>query len=110
MKSDDELIEELQHTTAGLLMMSESDYPFEVISIDSKTQLTTEYLRERAGKTSSEPVTTTEVHDFFRNSTSEATWKNEPQIAAARRFQGIVRLFEEEFSETKVYRIGNIDI
>src|SRR5947209_8572399 len=98
MKTDDEILKELQTATAGLLMMSESDYSFEVISINGNTNLTADYLRAQAGKISTDSVSGAEVEDFFRTSTSEPSWKNESQIATARQFQGVVKLFEKEFS------------
>ena len=110
MKSDKDIIENLQQSTAGLWMMSESDYPFEVINLDGETNLSVDYLRERAAKTSNDPVSTAALEDFFRASTSEAEWKNAEQIATARRFQNIVRSFKEELTETKVFKIGRIDI
>jgi len=110
MRTDNELIQELQDATAGLLMMSESDYPFEVASIEGEAKLTPEYLRRLAGKSEDEPVEKRELDDFFRNSVFEPDWKNEAQIATARQFQKVVALFKKEFSDTGVYRIGNIDI
>jgi len=108
--NEQEIIDELKRATDGLLMMSESDYPFDIVHIDGKTSLTHQDLRNLVGKDINDPVSLTEVENFFRTSTSEAAWKNESQIATARRFQKIVRLFQEELKETRVYKIGNIDI
>jgi hypothetical protein len=110
MKNDQELIEQLKRATEGLLMMSESDYPFEVLSISLQENLTPEYLRRLAGKSGDEPVEEKDLDDFFRNSISEPEWKNESQIATARQFQGLVRLLKSELFETTVYRVGEIDI
>jgi outer membrane translocation and assembly module TamA len=110
MKSDKEIINELQQATVGLLMMSESDYPFKVVSIEGKEKLTPEYLRKLAGKNNGDTVEIREIDDFFRNAVSEPEWKNESQIATARQFQNLVKLLQGEVSDTRVYRIGEIDI
>jgi len=100
----------LQDAIAGLLMMSESDYPFEVVSIVGEANLPPQYLRRLAGKSEDEPVEERELDDFFRNSISEPEWKNKSQIVTARQFQSLVRLLKNELSETAVYRIGEIEI
>ena len=51
--NDDKIVEELKKATAGLLVMSESDYLFEVIQWNGQTAITPEYLVRLSGTSSS---------------------------------------------------------
>jgi hypothetical protein len=110
MKSDDEILKELQRSTTGLMVMSESDYPFEVVGIESNQKLSHDALRKLAGSNADETIVLGDVDSFFRTSVSEPEWKNESQVATARRFQNVVKILKEELSDVRVYKIGKIDI
>lgn len=109
MKDDGQLIEELRESTRGLLFMSESDYPFEVF-VWGNAEPTREFLRGLACADSSAAVETRDAREFFRASASEPEWKGEDELAAARRFQALLRLLETSLTDLKVYRVGAIDI
>lgn len=94
--TDDELIEELRRVTDGVLMMSEADHPFEVITLDGAQDLTSERLRELMQSAADSPVTKQSVAEFFG--------------AAASNYPDLVRLLNEELTETRVYRIGERSI
>ncbi|HEX8474911.1 MAG TPA: nuclease A inhibitor family protein [Pyrinomonadaceae bacterium] len=110
MKSDEELIEELRKATDGLLFMSESDYPFEIIKWGKAGDISQEYVREivkGAAETTVEEIT---VDDFFRSAAAEQEWKAAPELAAAKRHQKLVRLLKENLTEVRVYRVGERNI
>jgi hypothetical protein len=110
MKTDTQLIEELGQATTGLLFMSEADYPFQTFIWKEKPDVTPEYLREQAGKPVDATLREVTVKDFFRAATSEAEWKNAEALALAKRYQALVKWLEENLSDLKVYRVGDIDI
>jgi Nuclease A inhibitor-like protein len=110
MKTDEELFEALQEATAGLLFMSESDYPFEVIRWSGSEQLSPEYLQRMAGADSSAKVEETTVNEFFHVSAGEQEWKDEAELAEARRYQRLRNLLEESLKDIKVYHMGEINI
>ena len=110
MKTDDELFGALTEATAGLLMMSESDYPFEVVRWDGSEQLSPDYLRRAAGADAAAQVEETTVEEFFRIPAGEQEWKGESEIATARRYQHLRRLLTENLEALKVYRVGEINI
>lgn len=110
MKTDEQLVKELKELTEGLLFMSESDYPFEIVYLEGKTELSQQQLRELAGTAADAPVETRTVEEFFRAAMSEPEWKKGQDLALARRYQSIVRLLKESLAELRVYRIGAIDI
>jgi hypothetical protein len=110
MKTDEELFGALQEATEGLLFMSESDYPFEVIRWSDSEQLSPEYLRQAMGADFSAKVEETTVEEFFRVPAGEQEWKDEAQLAEAKKYQRLRNLLEENLTGIKVYRIGEINI
>jgi len=107
--TDEQLIEELREATRGLMFMSESDYPLEVFKWDV-AEPTPEFLRGVAGQESDAPVETKKAAEFFRVAASEAEWKGAEELAAARRFQSLLRLLEQNLTDLKVFRVGTINI
>jgi hypothetical protein len=110
LKSDDQLIEELKEATRGLMFMSESDYPFEIVRWRGVAELTPDFLRALTGHEKAAPVETESAKDFFRAATSEPDWKGEAELASARRFQHLLSLLEENLTGLKAFRVGAIDI
>ena len=110
MKSDEQLCAELKEATRGLLFMSESDYPFEVIRWEGAQELTPDYLRKASAQDAAAPVEVRTLTDFFRNAACEQEWKGEAELALAKRYQALMRLLEENLKDVKVYRIGVVNI
>ncbi len=107
--TEQELLDRLSEATEGLTFMSESDYPFEVFRWET-TEPTEAFVRERSGEGPEAPVETRTAAEFFRVAASEAEWKNAEQLAAARRFQALLRLLEENLAGLKVFRVGSVNI
>jgi hypothetical protein len=110
MKSDEQLCEELREATRGLLFMSESDYPFEVVRWEGGGELSPEHLREVAGQDATATVEERTVADFFRVAAGEQEWKGEAELALAKRYQSLARLLEEKLKDVRVYRVGKRNI
>lgn len=111
MKSDTQLIEELERATEGLLFMSESDYPFEIVRPESfSEEETPRALRRLAGEAEDAPVETRSVEDFFGVAAAEAEWKSAEALETARRYQALLSLLKENLTDVRVYRIGTINI
>lgn len=110
MKSDGQLCEELREATRGLLFMSESDYPFEVVRWEGIEEVSPEHLRKVAGEDMTAPVEERTIADFFRVAAGEQEWEGEAELALAKRYQYLVRLLEENLKGVKVYRVGRINI
>ena len=110
MKSDEVLVSELAEATTGLMMMSESDYPFATLRFDAKTAITPRFLHTLAREDESAPVVEQSVDDFFRAAVSEPDWKKDEELKTARRYQSLVRLLKENLSDLKVYRVGAVNI
>jgi hypothetical protein len=110
MKADEQLLAELERATEGLLFLSESDYPFELVSWGRLNEISFDYLRRQAAVEASAPVQVQSLEEFFGVAMSEAQGKGERALAIARRFQSLVRLLKENLTELKVYRIGEINV
>src|SRR5215210_5496759 len=110
MKTDEQLFKELEQAIAGLLFMSESDYPFQTFLWKDNVDVTEGYLREQAGKGVDAPVKAQSVDAFFRAAVSEPDWKGAEEIAVAKRYQALVGWLKENLYNLKVYRVGEIDI
>lgn len=108
MKTDEQLFEELTEATRGLLFMSESDFPLEVVRW--KAEPTPEFLRGLTAQDASSPVEEGSATELFRAAASEADWKGEAELASARRFQSLMRLLEDNLKGLKVFRVGTINM
>lgn len=75
--------------------MSESDYPFEVVSWDGQIAVTPAYLARIAGKPEDAPVEESDL-DGFDN--------------VIGRFPRVVTALNDNLTEIKVYKVGEIDI
>jgi hypothetical protein len=110
MKNDEEVCGELREATRGLLFMSESDYPFEVVRWEGVEEMSPEYLRRIAGVDAASPVAERTVADFFRVAAGEQEWKGAAELASAKKYQSLVRLLEENLKDVRVYRLGTVNI
>ena len=110
MKSDDELIAELQQATRGLLFMSESDYPFEVFKWEGVAEPSPDFLRGLTKENDTAPIEALTVADFFRVAASEPEWKGEAELVTARKFQALMKLLEKNLSNLRVWRVGTINM
>jgi hypothetical protein len=111
MKNDEELCAELREATRGLLFMSESDYPFEVVRWEGIGELTPEcILRQMSGHDATAAVEERTLADFFRVAAGEQEWKGEGELSLAKKYQSLVRLLEENLKGVSVYRVGEINI
>ena len=109
MSEDERLEHELNDAARGLLFMSESDYPLEVVRWRNVSEVTPEYLRALAGEDSSAPVEAESAEEFFRAAASEPEWKGAAEISTARRYQKLLRLLDERLEGVKAYRVGTVN-
>jgi hypothetical protein len=108
--STDAIIEELKKATDNLLFMSESDYPFEVLTWAGSTEITPEYLRQVAGAPANTAVETRSVEDMFRAAVKEYDSQPPEAKQTASRYKELVSLLKTRLTGAKAYRIGRIKI
>ena len=95
LKSDKEILEELKNASTGLLVMSESDYPFELIHWSGGNAITPEYLCRVSERPEDTPIEETDTKRFLGD--------NE-------RFRKLQAVIESNLSDVKVYKVGTINI
>lgn len=92
--NDAQILEQLKRATTGLLFMSESDYPFELIRWEGSTDLTPEFLCRVGGEPADCPVQELEVRDFL----------------TAEQYQRLVDVITANLAEPKAYKVGSINM
>ena len=92
--NDAQILEQLKRVTAGLLFMSESDYPFEVIYWEGLTVLSHSFLCKHAGESDDCPVEEMEVDEFL----------------LAEIYRNVVQVLSENLTELKAYKVGRINM
>ena len=93
--SDEKILEEFRKASAGLFVISESDYPLEVIRWNGQIAITPDYLRSISGTPAGSSIAEVEVDTFFN--------LNE-------KFRNVSRALKKNLSGTKVYKVGSIKI
>ncbi|MBC1218672.1 nuclease A inhibitor family protein [Nostoc sp. UCD121] len=104
-----EIVEKLKEASTGLLMMSESDYPFEVVQWEGAAPATPEKILQLTGSQNL-PVEVVELDYLFRNCAFEQEWHNDSQKQDVKRFQTLIQTLKDNLSDIKVYRVGQINI
>ena len=104
------ITETLLKATAGLLMPSESEHPFEVFRWSGQNELTEQKLLQLTSHPADSPVETVALDYLFRNVAYEKEWHDEVQKANVSKFQSLVLTLEKNLTDIKVYRVGTIDI
>ncbi len=109
---DTNVIEALKQASANLLMMSESEYPFEVISWAGEDSeiLTTSKILQLANHPQDSLIEEVELEYFFRNCAFEKDWHDEDQKQEVVKFQALLNVLRNNLQGIKVYRIGAVDI
>jgi hypothetical protein len=97
----------LENAASGLMMMSESDYPFEYISADQAI-IDEALILKLAGKSEGTPVTTTTIEYLLRNMTNPASGSVNAETAM--QFQNLSGALQQELTELTVYRVGEIQV
>lgn len=107
-----DLTEKLKQTSNSLLMMSESEYPFEVVFWTGQAQetLTNEKVLQLTNHSPETLIKTVDLDYFFRNCAEEKAWHDETQKQDVQKFQALVQTLKDNLTDIKVYRLGTIEI
>jgi hypothetical protein len=107
-----QITEKLKQASDGLLMMSESEYPFEAFlwSNQAQSPITAQKLLQLTGHPEDSPIEEVELEYFLRNCAFEQEWHNELQKSDVKKFQTLVESLKSNLKSIKVYRIGRINI
>lgn len=94
----------LELASRGLMMMSESDYPFEYFSL-AESEHNENSIFKASGKQHG-PVETISLEYLFRNMMKVYPDSSEEEEESAERFQNLMNALITELKAVKVYRIG----
>lgn len=96
----------------GLLMPSESDFPFEFFCWEGQAQedLTPPKILQLAAHPTDSPIETVGLEDIFRNVAQEKEWHDEIQKENVTKFQRLIETLNQNLSDIQVYRIGTMTI
>ena len=108
--TDSTITTQLSSATQGLLFLSETDAPFEVIHWPAQGELTPTKLLQLTGHPPDAPVELRTVDDFFAIATQEEDWHDEEERETVQRFENLVSVLKQNLSQLQVYRVGSIEI
>jgi len=103
------VIETLTQASQGLLMPSESEYPFEIFTWKN-VELTPEKILELTNYPPATSIEQVELDYFFRNVAKEKDWHDDIQKENVAKFQNLVQVIKDNLAELRVYRIGTIEV
>ncbi|MCC3409593.1 MAG: nuclease A inhibitor family protein [Microcoleus sp. PH2017_10_PVI_O_A] len=104
------IITQLKQATEGLLFLSESDAPFEIVKWKTQGKLTPAKLLQLTEHSPDESVELVSVDEFFAMATQEEDWHDEEEREIVQRFQHLVSVLKQNLSNIQVYRVGTTDI
>jgi hypothetical protein len=104
-----DLLEKFKAATAGLLFMSESDYPFEV-SVHKDQRVNPEVLIADAGLPPDTHLEQMSVDDFFSPAVREYEGQSDEARAVAARYRELVRLIKQSLADPAVFKLGTINM
>jgi hypothetical protein len=103
------IAETLTQASQGLLMPSESEYPFEVF-VWEDVELTQEKILELTNYPPATLIEQVELDYFFRNVAKEKDWHDKIQKENVAKFQNLLQVIQDNLAEIRVYRIGTINV
>ena len=107
--NDRELIKRLKEATEGLLWLSESDYPWEVVYLEGASNLKSQLL-EISNLDADTTIETKELNDFFRQATTEKDWYDDAEKAECQSYRELVEVLQYNLNDIKVYRLGETEV
>lgn len=100
----------LKQASEGLLFLSETDAPFEIIHWQAQGELTPAQVLQLTNHPPDAPVELRTVDEFFAIATQEEDWHDQDERETAKRFQNLVSILKQNLSELQVYRVGDRSI
>ncbi|MFS0518997.1 nuclease A inhibitor family protein [Nostoc sp. UIC 10607] len=107
-----EITEKLKQASDGLLMISESEYPFEAFLWSNQAQepMTAQKLLQLTGHSLETSIEEVELDYIFRNCAEEKEWHDEIQKQNVSKFKSLVKILKDHLTDIKVYRLGTINL
>jgi Nuclease A inhibitor-like protein len=103
------LCQRLRQATVDLVWLSESDYPFEVVTWERGIELNPKALFPEV--TSDEiQIETVTLTDLFAPAIAIEDWYAAEELAQVDRYKELLHAIESNLTEVQVFRVGEIEI
>jgi hypothetical protein len=100
----------LEALTRGLLFVSELDYPFRVMRLDSIVELDEQSLLQVLGKPAESPITRLTLNAFFTRAVEDQPWHGPAERATVQRYRALLEFLETSLERPRVFRVGSIEV
>ncbi len=101
----------LRTATKGLLYMSETDAPFEVVQWPKlESTLTGSEVLALLGKKAGTQINEIGVEEFFADPTQDQDWHDEAAKKVVQRYRQLLAVLRQNLTGLRVFRIGEVQI
>jgi hypothetical protein len=104
------VIRELERAAAGLLYVSEADFPLEVVHFPAGRGPPTAAGFARATRHPHVPCTEQSLEAFFATAVTPQSWHGPAEQESVRRFRALVQILQSHLRAPRVFRFGTLDI
>ena len=104
-----EIIDRLTQATVDLLWSSESDYPFELVTWISGTEVTSAALFKDLDDADLEIESMT-LTDLFKPVLVVEDWYEAAELAQIDRYTNMLQAIESSLADVQVFRVGEVEI
>lgn len=107
-----DIFQKIKSLSQDLLWMSESDYPFEIVSWSNQElgEANIQNLLQKTHHSFDSPVKVIDVEKFFQPATDEKDWYDDEEIETARKYQILLETLKQNLANIQVYKIGELEI
>ena len=101
---------QLSSAAQGLLFLSETDAPFEVVHWSAQGKLTPAQVLQLTDHPPDAPIEVVSIDEFFAIATAKEDWHDQDEQETVQRFQNLVSTLKQNLSQLQVYRVGSVNI
>ena len=107
---DKKLLAELSQACDGLMWLSESDYPWQVIDWQNENEIDRQTLLQHYEYHPQTRVLTKTLNSFFQNATTEQEWHDEIERAEVKRYQSLYSWLKNNLKDIQVFLVGEVEV
>ena len=107
--SSDRLLERLETACLGLVWMSESDYPWQVVVWQDTNNLN-RLLLQHCDYNFNTKIETKTLESFLEPAIIEQKWHTDVEKASIQRYQILKNLLQKNLQDIRVYLIGKVEL
>jgi hypothetical protein len=104
------VIRELERAAAGLLYVSEADFPLGIVHFPARRGPPSAAAVAHAIGRPPAPVAEQTLEEFFATATTARPWHSPAEQESVRRFRALVQILRTQLRDTRVFRFGALDI